>query len=147
MAERMPRDLEVRERTTRPTSWAPPSLLPDPKPQPGWVFRWVRKSFLGTDDSMNVSTRMREGWEPVKLEDHPELRLNMGNRVSGLVEVGGLILCKAPAETMEQRDAYYQRHATMQMDSVNNSYLRENDPRMPKFAEGKSEVKFGAGAK
>jgi hypothetical protein len=98
---------------------------------------------------MNVSTRMREGWEPVKLEDHPELMFSLGSngKQSGNVEVGGLILCKAPAEFMQQREQYYANQARLQMEAVNNSYLRENDPRMPKFAEAKSEVQFGNGTK
>lgn len=145
---RTPREVEVRERSTRPTAWAPPSLLPDPLPQDGWVFRWIRRAFMGADDAMNVSTRMREGWEPVRLEDHPELKLGFAtDRVKGNVEVGGLILCKAPAELMAQRDQYFRQQARMQMDAVNNSYLRENDPRMPKFSEEKTEVSFGRGTK
>ena len=34
MVDRTPRDLEARERQARPTSWRPPSILPDPKPEP-----------------------------------------------------------------------------------------------------------------
>jgi hypothetical protein len=26
-------------------------------------------------DNLNVSSKMREGWEPVKLADHPEMKL------------------------------------------------------------------------
>jgi len=31
------------------------------------------------------------------------------------------------------------------MESVDNTYMRENDPRMPMFKERKSTVTFGKG--
>lgn len=138
------RDANTREKSVR--QWTPAAILPDPKPQPGWVFRWIRTSILGQNDLTNVSGKMREGWEPVKGEDHPELMLETNK--AGNVEIGGLILCKAPKELMDQRDAYYTRQARAQMDSVNNTLMRENDPRMPLFKEHKSEVsrsRFGTG--
>jgi len=75
----------------------------------------------------------REGWEPVKAEDHPELMLesDMGSNFKGNVEVGGLLLCKAPAGKMRARSKHFQQVADNQMESVDNNYLRENDPRMP----------------
>lgn len=148
MAERTPRDLETRAKAERPKAWMPPTMLPDPDPEPGYVFRWVRVSTLGNNDPSNVSGKFREGWEPVKAADHPEIQL-MGSgegRFPGSVEIGGLILCKIPKELAEQRDAYYRRQAEGQMESVDNSFMRENDPRMPLFKERKSEVKFGRGS-
>jgi hypothetical protein len=148
MAERMPRDLETREKTARVKAWTPPSALPDPQPQDGWVFRWIRVSLLGTADATNVSSRMREGWEPVRAEEHPELLLSMGGtNKAGHVEVGGLILCKAPAEFMQQREKYYADQTKAQLAAVNSNYMRENDPRMPVFSENKTEVRFGSGTK
>jgi hypothetical protein len=138
------RDANTREKSVR--QWAPAAILPDPKPQPGWVFRWVRTSILGQNDLTNMSGKLREGWEPVKGEDHPELMLETNK--AGNVEIGGLILCKAPKELMDQRDAYYSKQTRAQMDSVNNTLMRENDPRMPLFKEHKSEVsrsRFGTG--
>jgi hypothetical protein len=75
----------------------------------------------------------REGWEPCKAEDHPELRLmsDINSQFKGNIEVGGLLLCKASREKMEQRTAHFQKAADNQMQSVDNNYLRENDPRMP----------------
>jgi hypothetical protein len=64
-----------------------------------------------------------------------------------MVEVGGLILCKAPAEHMAGRDEYYAKQNKDQMQAVNSNYMRENDPRMPVFSENKSEVSFGSGTK
>jgi len=149
MAEsRLSRELETRSRSERPKAWMPPQSLPDPNPEPGYAFRWIRISTLGTNDPGNVSAKLREGWEPVKASEHPEIQL-MGTgsgRFPDGVEVGGLLLCKTPEEFVRQRDAYYQRQADGQMQSVDNSFMRENDPRMPLFKERKSEVKFGRGS-
>jgi hypothetical protein len=123
-------------------------LLPNPNPEPGYGFRWIRVSTLGTDDPMNVSSKLREGWEPVKASDHPEIQLMGGgkNRYPDSIEIGGLILCKTPTEFIEQRDAYFRQQAEGQMSSVDNNLMRENDPRMPLFKERRSEVSFGRGS-
>ena len=36
-----------REEEKREEVWTPPSLLPVPKPQDGYVFRWIRTRMLG----------------------------------------------------------------------------------------------------
>jgi hypothetical protein len=41
---------------------------------------------------------------------------------------------------------YYDNQNQAQMDSVDNNFLRENDPRMPLFSEKKSKVTFGSGS-
>jgi hypothetical protein len=61
------------------------------------------------------------------------------------IEIGGLLLCKTPKEFVSQRNSYYQRQTDGQMQSVDNAFMRENDPRMPVFKERRSEVKFGRG--
>lgn len=144
---RMPRDLQSRETNSRPKLWQPADLLPAPNPQPGFEFRWVRKSMLGIDDPTNTSRSFREGWEPCRLEDHPELALSVDKdaKNSGLVEVGGLILCKMAEEMVLARNAYYQNHAKAQQDAVDNNLMRENDPRMPIFKDSKTSVTFGRG--
>ena len=132
--ERTPRNVQERDSDVRPSdSWKPASVIPDPEPQDGWVFRWVRTSILGQTDATHTSRMFREGWEPVKAEDHPELMLesDMGSNFKGNVEVGGLLLCKAPEGKMRARSKHFQQVADNQMESVDNNYLRENDPRMP----------------
>ncbi len=150
MAEqnREKRSLDTREASTRPAKWMPPQLLPDPTPEPGYAFRWIRVSTQNTADPLNVSSKLREGWEPVKASDHPEIRLfgsSPDARFPDAVLVGGLLLCKTPAEFIEQRNAYYGQQADQQMQSVDNSYMRESDPRMPLFKERSSKVTFGKG--
>ena len=150
MAEqnRQPRDLASRASVERPKQWMPPELLPSPNPEPGYEFRWIRVSTLGTADPMNISSKLREGWEPVKASEHPEIQLmNIGekSRFPDSIEIGGLILCKTPSEFVGQRNEYYQKQTDSQMQSVDNNFMRENDPRMPLFKERRSEVKFGRG--
>tara|TARA_R110001599_G_scaffold77499_1_gene211392 strand:- start:714 stop:929 length:216 start_codon:yes stop_codon:yes gene_type:complete len=58
---------------------------------------------------------------------------------------GGLMLCKAPTEMVDERNAYYNNQAASQIHSVDNSLMRENDPRMPLFNDRKTKVTFGKG--
>ena len=76
MAEnRLDRELETREITTRKKAWQRPETLPSPNPEPGYTYRWIRTSTHGQVDATNVSSKLREGWEPVKAVDHPEITL------------------------------------------------------------------------
>ena len=148
MAEsRLARELETRVAYERPKRWMPPQLLPDPAPEPGYAFRWIRTSVLNKDDPTNLSSKLREGWEPVKATDHPEIRLfgTPAGQFPDSVVVGGLMLCKTPVEFIEQRDAHFAQIAESQMNSVDNTYMRESDPRMPLFKERNSKVTFGKG--
>ena len=146
---RAKRETESRAAAERPKKWMPPQLLPDPHPEEGYAFRWIRVSTLNTPDPMNISSKFREGWEPVKASEHPEVQLmNIGekSRFPDSIEIGGLILCKTPVEFTQQRDAYYQQQTDSQMQSVDNNFMRESDARMPLFKERRSEVKFGRGS-
>jgi hypothetical protein len=144
---RQPRSLEKREVEARAKAWAPPTLLPEPEPEAGFAFRWIRISTLNAADPTNVSSKLREGWTPVKADSQPQMGFYAApeGRFAGCIEVGGLLLCKIPAEFMEQRDAYYQGQAASQMQSVDSNFMRESDARMPLFTERKSKVKFGQG--
>ena len=146
-AARPSRDLETREVMERPKHWMPPQLLPDPTPEEGYAYRWIRISTLNKADATNLSSKLREGWEPVKASDHPEIRVfgTTHGQFPDSVEVGGLLLCKTPVEFTEQRDAYYRQQAEAQMQSVDNTFMRDNDPRMPMFKERSSKVTFGKG--
>ena len=149
MAEnRLSREADTRAKAERPKQWLPPELLPSPNPEEGYEFRWIRVSTLGTSDPMNVSSKLREGWEPVKASEHPEIQLMATGdkpRFPDSIEIGGLILCKTPKEFVQQRNQYYQAQTDGQMNSVDNNFMRENDPRMPLFKERRTEVKFGRG--
>jgi len=142
---RAPRELEQRTVAERPKAWRPPQQLPDPTPEPGYTFRWIRVSMLGNDDPKNISTSLGEGWEPVKASEHPEIRLfnSGGSRFPDSIEVGGLLLCKIPEEFMDQRAKYFNEMTEAQLRSVDSNFMREGDPRMPLFKTRDSRTSFG----
>jgi hypothetical protein len=148
MAEnRLNREQATREKTVRKKAWQRPEVLPSPNPEPGYEFHWVRISTQGQVDATNVSSKLREGWEPVKASDHPEITMVTveNDRFKDNVVIGGLMLCKAPVELIEERNEYYNDQSTAQIQSVDNNLMRENDPRMPLFNERKTKVSFGNG--
>jgi len=145
---RLSRELEDRKSTQmRQEAWRPPETLPMPNERPGWKHRYIRISMMGQADPSNISSKLREGYEPCKAEDYPELMMHATTegRFKGGIEVGGLLLCRIPEEFLKQRESYYANQNKAQMDSVDNSFLRENDPRMQKFAERSTKVTFGSG--
>jgi len=105
-------------------------------------------STQGHVDATNVSSKLREGWEPVRAEDHPEITMVTveNERFKDNVVIGGLMLCKAPKELAQERNDYYEQQTEAQIVSVDNSLMRENDPRMPLFNERKTKVTFGKGS-
>ena len=144
--KRKARETEVRESEVK--QWQPASLLPEFTKQDGWAYRWIRVSLMNEPDNMNVSSKMREGWEPVKHADHPEviLKADPNSNFKEGIEIGGLLLCKAPQELMDQRQAYMNDKTRQQTDAVDSQYMNQSDPRMPKFAEGNENGRrFGKG--
>ena len=125
MANRDSRTLDTRESSERKVTWKRANALPDPDPQEGVEFRWIRTSTLGQNDNTNVSSKFREGWEPVKLEDHPELKVlpDVDSKFKGNVEVGGLLLCRNSKENMDARREYHRQQTDSQMAAVDNNYI------------------------
>ena len=144
---RTPREAESRTQYERPKQWQPSSLLPEPDKEPGYSYRWIRVSSMNQADPRNVSSKLREGWEPVRIEEQPKFQMfaDPNSRFKDNIEVGGLLLCKIPTDFMDQRRDYYDKMNRDQNDSVDNNFMRENDPRMPLFRERKSATSFGKG--
>ncbi len=134
----------------RAEAWRPPETLPSPDPRQGWTHRWVRTATMGVADPTNISSKFREGYEPCKGEDYPELMMHASTegRFKGNIEVGGLLLCRIPSEFLTQRGKYYYEKNKAQMESVDNNFLSERDGRsnMALFADKKSKVTFGSGS-
>jgi hypothetical protein len=149
MAEqnRAPREVATRETFERPKQWMPPELLPEPDKQAGYAYRWIRVSMLNQADPRNLSSKIREGWEPVRIEEQPKFRLLLdpNSRFKDNIEIGGLLLCKTPEEFVTQRSDYYRNQAEAQTEAVDNNLMRQSDPRMPLFNERKSTSSFGKG--
>ena len=148
MAEnRKPREIETRQQSLRTESWKPPELLPEPDKQADYAYRWIRVSTLNKADPRNLSAKLREGWEPVRAEEQPKFQLliDPNSRFRDNIEIGGLLLCKTPQEFVRQRNEYYKIQSDQQMEAVDNTLMRQNDPRMPLFNERKTTNSFGKG--
>jgi hypothetical protein len=147
MAERTTREAKSRANTQRRKPWAPPSKLDAPDAPIGFKHRWVRTALRGEDDLTNVHSKLREGWEPVRADEYPD----MGDRYpviqegknAGVIGVGGLMLCRIPEETVEERTEYYREQTRNQMKAVDENLMREQHPSMPIHNDRKSRVTFG----
>jgi hypothetical protein len=145
---KLTRELTTRAVQERPKQWMQPELLPEPDKQPGYNYRWIRVSTMNNADPRNLSAKLREGWEPVPVEEQPKFRLlaDPNSRFKDNIEVGGLLLCKTPTEFVQQRNDHFAKVTQSQTDAVDNSFMRQSDARMPLFQERKSSSSFGKGA-
>ena len=95
----------------------------------------------------NVHSKLREGWEPVRADEYPDLAdrypvIEEGKN-AGVIGVGGLMLCRIPEETVEERTEYYREQTRNQMRSVDENLMREQHPSMPIHNDRQSRVTFG----
>ena len=148
IAQNAPRELDNREINERPKQWQQPELLPEPDKQAGYSYRWIRVSTLNTADPRNLSAKLREGWEPVTLEEQPKFKLlaDPNSRYKDNIEIGGLLLCKTPEEFVQQRNTFYAKQSDAQSQAVDQTLMRQSDPRMPLFNERKTTTSFGKGS-
>jgi hypothetical protein len=144
---KLTRELTTRAVQERPKQWMQPELLPEPDKEPGYNYRWIRVSTMNQADPRNLSAKLREGWEPVAIEEQPKFRLlaDPSSRFKDSIEVGGLLLCKTPTDFVTQRNAHFAKVTQSQTDAVDNSFMRQSDARMPLFQERKSSSSFGKG--
>jgi hypothetical protein len=91
--------------------------------------------------------KLKEGWEPVKVEEQPQYQLlvNGEGRWKDCVQIGDVLLCKTPEELAEQRNHHYLQQSEQQIKAVDNNLMRQNDPRMPLFKESNSSTSRGGG--
>ena len=135
-----------RSKTERPKVWVPPSSLDAPPAPDGFRYRWIRAESVGFQDTKNIASRLREGYELVRAEevenasDYPVLD---EGRYKGVIGVGGLLLAKVPEEIAKQRQEYMTRRHAERSEAVNNDLMRESDKRMPIDVDRQSRVTFG----
>tara|TARA_B100000902_G_scaffold350584_1_gene359977 strand:+ start:7600 stop:8064 length:465 start_codon:yes stop_codon:yes gene_type:complete len=148
-SNRSPRSVEKRENEVRNQDWTPANLLPDPHPKDGISFKWIRVSSMGVADPTNYSKKIREGWQPVPIEEVPELAhlvIDPNPKFEGKLEVGGLLLCKMPSSMTKQRNDHYLQNSKDAQSSVDNNLMKESNPRMPMDKPtNTSRVSFGRG--
>ena len=145
MADRTPRKSNTRDNESRRKPWAPPSHLEAPTPPDGFVHRWIRVSMRGEEDKMNVHAKLREGWEPVRSDEYPDYEAPVidDGKYAGVIGQGGLMLCRIPVETAEERTAYYGGRTREQMTAVDQDLMKEQHPSMPISNSRQSRVTFG----
>ena len=142
---RVTREVEVREFSERPKQWQQAELLPEPDKEAGFSYRWIRVATLNSPDPRNLSAKLREGWEPVRIEEQPKFKLLVDptSRYKENIEIGGLLLCKTPEEFVDQRNQHFSNQTQQQTEAVDNNFMRQSDARMPLFRERKSSSSFG----
>ena len=135
-----------RSKTERPKVWVPPSSLDAPPAPDGFRYRWIRAEVVGYQDTKNVTSRLREGYEVVRAEevenasDYPVLD---EGKYKGVIGVGGLLLAKVPVEIAKQRQEYMTQRHEERNEAVENDLMKEQDNRMPINIERQSRVTFG----
>lgn len=143
--DRTPRNTETRDKASRRKPWAPPSVLDAPAPPEGYKHRWVRTAIRGEEDKGNVFNRLRQGYEPVRAEEHPDYQAPTidDGKHAGVIGNGGLILTRIPVETAHERTEYYGNRTREQMTAVDQDLMKEQHPSMPINQQRQSRVSFG----
>ena len=137
---------DTRSKSERPKVWVPPSSLDAPPAPDGFRYRWIRAESVGFQDTKNIASRLREGYELVRAEevenasDYPVLD---EGRYKGVIGGGGLLLAKVPIEIAKQRQEYMTRRHAERSEAVNNDLMREQDKRMPIDVDRQTRVTFG----
>ena len=137
---------QTRSKSERPKVWVPPSSLDAPPAPDGFRYRWIRAEIVGYQDTKNVTSRLREGYELVRAEevenasDYPVLD---EGKYKGVIGVGGLLLAKVPVEIAKQRQEYMTQRHEERNEAVENDLMKEQDNRMPINIERQSRVTFG----
>ena len=137
---------DTRSKSERPKVWVPPSSLDAPPAPDGFRYRWIRAESVGFQDTKNISSRQREGYELVRAEevqnasDYPVVD---EGRYKGVVGVGGLLLAKVPIEIAKQRQQYMTDRHKQKTEALDNDLMKEQDNRMPINIDRQSRVTFG----
>jgi len=102
---RTSRKSNTRDKEARRKPWAPPSHLSAPPPPEGYVHRWIRVAMRGEEDKMNVNSKLREGWEPVRKDEYPDYEAPTidDGRYEGVIGQGGLMKEQHPSMPIENR--------------------------------------------
>jgi hypothetical protein len=119
--------------------------LDAPKAPDGYTHRWIRTALRGDEDKMNVHSKLREGWEPVRADEYPgfDYAVIDEGRHAGVIGNGGLMLARIPEETAQERNEYYGGRTREQMTAVDQDLMKEQHPSMPISNERQSRVTFG----
>lgn len=129
--DRANRSASTRAKEERRKPWAPPSRLDAPPAPEGFEHRWIRAEVNGYEDKKNVYSKLREGYELVRIDEVPEEYQHLlptveDGKHAGVISVGGLLLARIPKETLKERADYFRQKARDQLQAVDNEMMREN---------------------
>lgn len=142
------RGLEGRDpEAFRKYEYKPTEALPMPRAPQGVHYRFIRHTINSETDVVNMGRYLREGWQPVSLKQHPEMAMSVNPEAknSDLIQIGDLTLYQISEEFIKSRSRYYADFNGRQMESVDNTFMKENNPKMPLFNNRESRVTFGKG--
>jgi len=140
-----PRASQTRTAEKRPTTWTPPSSLDAPRPKDGYRHRWIRLEIMGQDDTKNISSKLRSGWELVRADEYPGENFSTitEGKYTGVIGHGGLALARIPEEVAKARNEYFARKTQESEQSIKNDLLKDQHPSMPINSERQTRVTFG----
>tara|TARA_Y100001937_G_C7127684_1_gene335639 strand:- start:2375 stop:2863 length:489 start_codon:yes stop_codon:yes gene_type:complete len=145
--DRTPRANKTRNKQTRRKPWAPPSILEAPPAPDGYRHRWIRAEVRGFDDTKNISSRLREGYELVRKDEYPDFEAPVieSGKYTGVFGQGGLVLARIPEETVKERNDYFREKTQDQIDAVDSDMMRENSHSTMTISkpDRQSRVTFG----
>jgi hypothetical protein len=81
-------------------------------------------------DTKNVTGRLRQGYELVRADEYPEADYPVveDGKYAGVIGVGGLLLTRVPEEIAQQRQAYYAKQSSEQVEAMDNDLMKEQHP-------------------
>tara|TARA_R110002012_G_scaffold9009_5_gene41410 strand:- start:582 stop:1040 length:459 start_codon:yes stop_codon:yes gene_type:complete len=144
-----PRVSQTRAKQEKPKVWSPPSALDAPPAPDGYRHRWLRTELMGTEDTKNMSGKLRSGWELVRSDEYPDdlyPTVDSG-KYQGVIGVGGLVLARISEELAQSREDYFRKMTQDRDEALDNDVLKDQHPGVPINQDRQSRVTFGGSKK
>ena len=85
----------------------------------------------------------------MRADEYPEADYPIveDGKYAGVIGVGGLVLTRVPEEIAKQRQEYYAKQGTEQVEALDNDLMKEQHQSMPINIDRQSRVTFGGSKK
>ena len=136
---------QTKAKTAKKVVWAPPSSLDAPPAPAGYRHRWIRSEVMGFDDTKNMTSMIRSGYELVRADEYPDQNYPVmkEGKYAGMIGVGGLVLARIPEEIAKARQDYFDKQNEAKEEAIKHDILKEQHPSMPISQERQTRVTFG----